>query len=307
MPFLWSILPPGDLPAVGRTSRLLWNLVAAKVGGSRDEAQAGAIASQAMVLRSGGLARPNDRHNARVWEAQNREPPGATMLELSGGRVQGGVPMSFGKVILVTAFFLSSVGIGISASTDSASASPAPTGVGTLTCSIGGNVTFDPPLTQSGTLPNGPGFNREMAYFALQLTDCTGPDGNTPQPNPTAATMSGKSNIHLKDEKVPFAGHNVKVMGACGVGFPPGSLKNTEVWTGGSPVKKSSTTLNVSVTGGYIQGSSKGSYPGSASGTLNLTASSSDEYNSVCDGEGDGTGSISELTFDSSTSTLTVG
>lgn len=78
-----------------------------------------------------------------------------------------------------------------------------------------------------------------------------------------------------------------------------------EVWTGGSPVSKSHTKLSVSVDGGFINGSATGSYAGAASGTLNLTAGSADGYNSVC--SGDQSGSISELTFDSSTSTLTIG
>jgi hypothetical protein len=214
--------------------------------------------------------------------------------------------MSIGRVILVTGLVLSCAGIGVSATSGWASASTAPTGAGMLTCSIGGEVSFNPPLTQDGTPPNGPGYNREIAYFALQLTDCTGPDSNTPQPNPTAATVNGKGKVHLKDETVPFMGHNMKVMGECASDyFPPSNLKNTEDWTGESPVAKSQTKLSVSVLGGNIDGTSTGSYSGNVSGRLNLTAESSDEVNSVCNG--DGTGSISALMFDASTSTLTIG
>ncbi len=215
--------------------------------------------------------------------------------------------MSFGKVVLVVAFVLSGTGIGVSVSDASASASATPTGTGTLTCSIGGEVDFYPPLTQYGTLPNGPGYNQELAYFSLQLRDCTGPDSNTPQPNPTAAAMNGAGKVHLKDAVVPFMGHNIRVMGVCGIGyFPPSrDFRNAEIWTGGAPVKKSQTKLSVGVTGGHIDGTSVGSYSGDVSGTLNLTAESSDEYNSVCND--DGNGSISELTFDPSTSTVTIG
>ena len=118
--------------------------------------------------------------------------------------------------------------------------------------------------------------------------------------------MNGKGNVHIKDELFPFMGHNMKVVGACGLGdfAPTGTLKNTEIWTGGSPVSKSLTKVSASIDGGYINGTSSRSYSGSASGTLNLTAESSDEFNSACYG---GSGSISELTFDASTSTLTIG
>ena len=60
----------------------------------------------------------------------------------------------------------------------------------------------------------------------------------------------------------------------------------------------------MSVDGGDINGASTKSYSGRASGTLILTADSSDEFNSVCFG---GSGSIPELAFDASTSTLTIG
>ena len=214
--------------------------------------------------------------------------------------------MTYRKLILMTVFLLSSVGIGVFATTSSASASAGPTGTGTLTCSVGGSVVFTPPLSQFGQLPNGPGDNREIAFFSLGLTNCTGPGSNTPQPNPTDATMNGKGKVHIKDEIFPFMGHNMKVIGACGLGdfAPTGTLQNNESWTGGAPVSKSHTKLSVSVDGGDINGTSTKSYSGSASGTLNLTADSSNEFNSVCFG---GAGSISELAFDASTSTLTIG
>ena len=126
--------------------------------------------------------------------------------------------MNLGKVIPVTAFVISSIGFGVSATGAPASASATPTGSGTLTCSIGGEVSFSPPLTQFGTLPNGPGDNRETAYFSLQLSSCAGPGTNSPPSNPTAATVLGKGSVHLKDEKVPFMGHYMNVMGACGIG-----------------------------------------------------------------------------------------
>ena len=70
--------------------------------------------------------------------------------------------MTYRKLILMTVFLLSSVGIGVSAMTSPASASAGSTGTGTLTCSIGGDVFFSPPLSQYGQLPNGPGYNRKL-------------------------------------------------------------------------------------------------------------------------------------------------
>jgi hypothetical protein len=61
----------------------------------------------------------------------------------------------------------------------------------------------------------------------------------------------------------------------------------------------------VNTTGGSVSGLSFGSYPGAVSGVLNLTASSADAYDTVCNGSGDG--SIGGLEFDPSTSTMTIG
>jgi hypothetical protein len=101
--------------------------------------------------------------------------------------------------------------------------------------------------------------------------------------------------------------HFDNVLGGCSFSNfnPDGSLNGREVWTGGALVSKSHTKLEVSTIGGPVSGTSSGSYPGNASGSLNLMAASSEEYNSVCNGNGNG--SISALRFDPSTSRLTIG
>ncbi len=187
------------------------------------------------------------------------------------------------------------------------SASAKPTGAGTLTCSVGGDVSFNPPLSEYGAIPTA-GERVEVATFDLQLTNSAGPDSNIPQPNPIAATMVGRSAVRFKHQETEYLGHLMRVIAACGLdGFvPSGGLKNTEEWSGEAPVSTSHTKLSgVGASGGAINGTSTGSYAGNVSGTLNLTALSSDNYNSVC--FGDGTGTISGLTFDASTSTLTIG
>ncbi len=88
---------------------------------------------------------------------------------------------------------------------------------------------------------------------------------------------------------------------------PEGMLHFAEAWTGESLISKSHIRIEVSTIGGQVNGTSSGSYAGSAFGTLNLTAASSQEYNSICNGNPDGNGSISVLQFDPSTSSLTIG
>lgn len=211
--------------------------------------------------------------------------------------------MTCRKVILVTSLVLPSVSLFAMASP--ASATRIPAGTGTLTCSVAGGVSFSPPLSYDGTVAGGPSA-REIATVGFQLTNCTGPGSNTPQPNPTAATLTGKDSVHIKDTKLFFMGHILKVLGACGAAAfdPSGTLKNAENWSGGSPVSKTHTQLRLSTVGGNVSGTSTRSYSGIASGTLNLTATSSAQYNSVCEG---GFNSVSRLEFDPSTSTLTIG
>ncbi len=211
--------------------------------------------------------------------------------------------MTARKIVLIVALVLPSVAL--VAIPGSASASPKPTGTGTLTCSVGGGVTFNPPLTEFGT-PPGPGARKDVANVFLQLTDCSGPDSNTPQPNPTATTVGGRT--YLKNTTIEFMGHMMKVVGGCSFsGFDPEARTgNYAEWTGGSPVSRTHTILHVDTVGGDVTGTSTGSYPGLVSGTLNLTAESADEYNTVC-GNGSGEGSISSLQFDALTSTMTIG
>lgn len=219
--------------------------------------------------------------------------------------------MTHQKLVLMAALLMPSIALVVIPG--SASASSKPAGTGTLTCSVGGGVSFNPPMNEYGTNRE-PGAEKESVEVDLQLTDCSGPDTNTPQPNPTATSLSGGAK--LKDTPVEFMGHIMKVLGGCGYGdFDPDAIvKSTEKWTGGPPVAATHTKLDVDTMGGLdvddpvgdVTGTSTGSYPGLVSGTLNLTAASVDEYNSICNGDG-GDAGFSLLQFDSSTSTMTIG
>lgn len=215
--------------------------------------------------------------------------------------------MSARKLVLMVALVLPSVALVAIPGSASASASrtPTPTGTGTLTCSVGGYVSFDPPLTQNGTPPE-TGAKSDAVEVVLQLTNCSGPDSNTPQPNPTGATENA-DRTHLKNTRIEYMGHQLSVVGGCGFDDfnPEARIRNTVEWTGESPVARTHTKLEVDTTGGNASGTSTGSYSGTGSGTLNLTADSEDDYNSVCNESGGG--SISSLQFDPSTSTLTIG
>ena len=202
--------------------------------------------------------------------------------------------MHYRKLVLATAVVMPS--LGVLAAAGPASAAGTPKATGTLTCVLGGDATFDPPLTFSGTS----GFKHEIVQFTIQLSDCTGPGTDTPQPNPTSATVTTKP-LKVKDIKMGKS----RVAGACGNDdFNPNLvLKSTETWAG-TTVKDTKTDIGP-VDGNSGSGTSKGSYAGEASITLYATTASGEQFQSVC-GSG-GTGSISELDLDDTMSSLTVG
>ncbi len=86
-------------------------------------------------------------------------------------------------------------------------------------------------MNEYGT-PKGDGAKTETVDITLLLTNCTGPDSNTPQPNPTTSTVTFRT--HLKDTPVEFMGHIMNVLGGCGYGDfdPDASGKGAATWTG---------------------------------------------------------------------------
>lgn len=184
-----------------------------------------------------------------------------------------------------------------------ASAAGTPKGAGTITCTIGGDATFTPALTSDGT----PGYKHEVIHFNLSASGCSGPGSDTPQPNPTSATITTKP-IKVKD----IGKGKSKVAGACGNSEfnPTITLKSVEVWAGATVMDTRTVIgpMSGNGVGGLAgTGTAKKSYAGTASATLTLTSASDEQIQQVCKSGGSGSISEFEFEFDPTTSTMTVG
>jgi hypothetical protein len=168
-------------------------------------------------------------------------------------------------------------------------------GTGTVTCALGGDVTFTPPLTPDGT----PGDKNEVVQFNLSASDCAGLPSNSPQPGPTGATVTVKP-IKFKDDKL---GKGMKVAGACSdvSEFTQKTLHLAAVWQG---VTIKGTKVVYHIASGAS--TAKGSYFGAAAITLAQTAASQDQFESVCNPSG-GSGSDATIDVDPTMSSLMVG
>jgi hypothetical protein len=194
--------------------------------------------------------------------------------------------------------------IGVAAGPASASAVPKATG--TVTCSVGGDATFTPPLTPGGT----PGAPREVIQFNLTASGCTGPSTDKPVISPTSGALVTRA-IRYKDAKIG----KTRVAGACadGITFDPILLlKSTVTW---APVNVRTTTLKLGPLSGTNNGTEAGfggtgtarrSYAGASSVTLLVQPESLTAIENTCK-DGDVGTSVSEIDFDSTTSTMTVG
>ncbi len=176
----------------------------------------------------------------------------------------------------------------------------APKATGELTCAINGTVSFQPPITVTGTA----GYKHQLWVWSLSLSACTGPAGDTPQPSPTAAT------VVTKDLKIPGTGTGKSASaGSCAdlthyTGMTKKgkavNLKLNVTWAGGATIKNTKVRIPINSGG---NGSSKGSFTGAATWSANVTDFSA--FTAVC-GTG-GSGSLSSLTFDPTMSSLSVG
>ena len=161
------------------------------------------------------------------------------------------------------------------------------TGTGTTTCSFGGSIDFNPPLTQNGT----PGVKKEITTVNATLGSCS---GGTPAGSATSVAVKP-----IKT-KVPN-GQN----GATCTSFESNSstvvVKVKVNWNGEKPSKFSVSGLNPSINGSGEVGFTgsfpvSGSYAGTGSLGVYLTPASSTAI-ATC------SGSISSLQIDQSTST----
>ena len=162
------------------------------------------------------------------------------------------------------------------------------TGQGTTSCSFGGTINFNPPLSQNGT----PGVKKEVVTVSANLSGCS---GGTP-PGPPGSTVAVKP-IKSKVAKGQNAGTCSSFASSAGTI----KVKVKINWAGEKPSKLTVQGLHVSINGEGEAGFTanfpvSGSYAGSGSFAVYLTQTSSTEV-ATC------AGSISTLQLDSSTST----
>ena len=163
-------------------------------------------------------------------------------------------------------------------------------GTGSPTCSFGGTLTFNPPLTAAGSTS----VKKEVTTVSATLMGCS---GGTPVPGTTAASIKP---IKTKTPKGQA--------GATCSGFESNattvSIKAKVKWAGEKPSKFVISHLSVVINGEGEAGFSgsfpvSGSYAGTGTVHAFLTQASSTEI-ATC------AGSISSLQLDSSTSSGTL-
>jgi hypothetical protein len=161
------------------------------------------------------------------------------------------------------------------------------TGTGLTTCSFGGSISFNPPLTKAGT----PGVKKETTTVTASLGTCTGGS-----PKPPASSVSVKP-IKSKTAK----GANGATCSSFESAAGTAKVKVKVDWTGQKPSKFSVIGLHDSInakgevgfTGSFPVA---GSYAGTGSIGVFLTTASSAAIG-TCSGK------ISSLTIDRSSST----
>jgi len=172
------------------------------------------------------------------------------------------------------------------------------TGTGNPTCSFGGTISFNPPLTQNGT----PGVKKEVTTVSAHLATCSGGSPAAP-----ASVVSVKP---IKTKTSPKGSNGATCSGFAGNASKV-TVKVKINWTGEKPSK-----FNISNLGYTINGSGEvgftGSFPvsGSYSGTGHLTVyldpASSNAIAACSAPSPPYSGSISSLTIDQSTSSGTL-
>jgi hypothetical protein len=160
------------------------------------------------------------------------------------------------------------------------------TGTGNPTCSFGGTINFNPPLTKNGT----PGVKKEITTVTASLGSCSG--GTPPAPASTVAVKAIKTKV--------AKGQNG---GTCSSFESSSSTAKVKVkinWSGEKPSKFTVAGLHPSVNGAGEVGFTgsfgiKGSYAGTGTLGVYLTPASGNAI-ATC------SGSISSLSIDRSNS-----
>ncbi len=164
------------------------------------------------------------------------------------------------------------------------------TGTGNPTCSFGGTINFNPPLTSAGT----PGVKKEVTTVTASLGSCTG--GN---PAPPASSVAVKA-IKTKTPK----GQNGATCSSFTSSAGSAKVKVKINWTGEKPSKFTVVGLHPSINGSGEVGFTgsfpiAGSYAGSGHLGVFLTPASSSAI-ATC------SGSISSLSIDRANSSGTL-
>jgi hypothetical protein len=160
------------------------------------------------------------------------------------------------------------------------------TGVGTTTCSFGGTINFNPPLTQNGT----PGVKKEITTVNATLGSCS---GGTPV---GAATSVVVKPIKTKTPK----GQNGATCSSFSSAASTTVVKVKVNWAGEKPSKFNISGLTVAINSSGEVGFTgnfpvAGSYAGSGSVGVYLTQASGNAIASC-------TSPVSQLQIDQSTS-----
>jgi len=132
------------------------------------------------------------------------------------------------------------------------------TGTGNPTCTFGGTISFNPPLTQAGT----PGVKKETTTVSANLTGCS---GGTP-----AAPASVVSVKPIKTKTSPKGSNGATCSGFAGNAGSV-TVKVKINWAGEKPSKFNISGLSASING-FGEVGFTGSFPvsGSYAGTGNL-------------------------------------
>ncbi len=193
-----------------------------------------------------------------------------------------------------------------------------PTATGSLTCAVGGSISFGTPLSYNGSVGG-----KEVVTVALSFSSCTS-HNSVPSPAPTASTTSKTKTVKLKGVACQSTNptkayydvscHNGKPLmtGSCsdfGSELSTVTLSSTTKWnTKIKPTKGSVSHLTEDLSqyppyiGSTGIGTSTGSYAGSVSTTTTYDTTTSSEL-VACEGGSDAP--ITSLTIDSAKSTIT--
>ena len=174
---------------------------------------------------------------------------------------------------------------------------------GNVTCNVNGSLSFSPPLTPGNGTPN---VSDEVISTSLALSGCTGSSNPVGQV-PTASNSVVTKAIKIKAVKIG----RTKYAGGCNTfasAIKATSIKSTITWNNG--IKLSKTTLGnvqlneIAPTNAIsANGSATESFDGLGLLNAQLDSASSTALGTCLVGSGP---SVSSVTFDSSTSSITL-